>query len=81
MSNLKPGEFYCHGRIVSPPQTSIHPRVHRGRATHPKVNTSDKPNPATRQRVIAAIERHLERHPADGMSRARVAKLKAGAHQ
>jgi hypothetical protein len=39
-NGLKPGEFRCHGRIVSPPQTSIHPRVVKGRTVHAKVNTA-----------------------------------------
>lgn len=40
---LKPGEFRMHGHVVSPPQTSIHPRVVRGRTVHPKVNTAKAP--------------------------------------
>ena len=41
--NLKPGEFRVFGHIVSPPQTSIHPRVVNGRTKHPKVNTAKAP--------------------------------------
>ncbi len=37
---LQPGQFRCFGRVVSPPQTSIHPRVVNGRTIHPKKCTS-----------------------------------------
>lgn len=77
MEKLKPGEFYCFGRKVSPPQQGIHPRVRNARAAFAKVNTSAKPNPAIKQRTIAAITEHLERHPRDGMSAAHLSKLKA----
>lgn len=40
---LKPGEFRMYGRVVSPPQISIHPRVRNGRTAHPKVNTAKAP--------------------------------------
>lgn len=35
--------FYAFGQKVTPPQSSIHPRVVNGRTAHPKVNTSKKP--------------------------------------
>jgi hypothetical protein len=40
---LKPGEFRCWGKVVSPPQTSIHPRVVNGKTRYPKVNTAKAP--------------------------------------
>lgn len=38
--DLKPGTFRCYGRMISPPQSSIHPRVSNGRTRYTKVNTS-----------------------------------------
>lgn len=40
---LKPGEFRCFGKVVCPPQTSIHPRVVNGKTRWPKVNTAKAP--------------------------------------
>lgn len=42
-SSLKAGEFMLYGNKVSPPQTSIHPRVVDGRTVHKKVNTAKAP--------------------------------------
>lgn len=42
-SELQPGQFKCYGKTVSPPQTSIHPRVVGGRTVHKKVNTCKPP--------------------------------------
>lgn len=56
---------------------SIHPRVVAGRTVHRKVNTTKRRNPATVARVIAAISAHVERHPRDGMSQSRLAKLRS----
>jgi hypothetical protein len=39
-TDIKEGEFMCYGRVVAPPQRSIHPRVVRGVTVHPKVNTA-----------------------------------------
>lgn len=36
---VKAGEFICYGKVVKPPQQSIHPRVVNGRTVHKKVNT------------------------------------------
>lgn len=56
---------------------SIHPRVENGRTVHDKVNTCLSPLKGKRERLIANIEAHLERHPNDGVSAARLSKLKA----
>lgn len=42
---LKSGEFRCFDKVVSPPQTSIHPRVVNGETRYPKVNTAKAPRP------------------------------------
>lgn len=55
---------------------SIHPRAWMGGK---KCNTSKVASPARRARVIAAIAEHCERHPNDGMSAGRLAKLKSEA--
>ena len=34
------GSFDVWGKKATPPQTSIHPRVVKGRTVHPKVNTA-----------------------------------------
>lgn len=39
-SDIKPGQFLCYGRVYTPPQSSIHPRVVGGVTRHPKVNTA-----------------------------------------
>lgn len=36
-------DFYCYGKRIVPPQTSIHPRVVNGRTVHAKVNTAKAP--------------------------------------
>lgn len=72
MSNLKPGEFYCFGRIVSPPQTSIHPRVYNGRTVSPKSNTAKK---RSKPVDLSGIKRHCDAHPADVMAAKRKAAM------
>ncbi len=63
--------------MASTTDQSIHPRVVNGLTAFPKVNTSARANPATKQRVIAAIQEHLARHPNDNASKAHLAKLSA----
>jgi hypothetical protein len=55
---------------------SIHPRVVNGVTAHKKVNTAKKKNPATVERALTGVMKHLEVHPNDGMQVARLAKLK-----
>lgn len=38
---MKP--FYMYGKLVTPPQVSIHPRVVNGKTSYPKVNTAKAP--------------------------------------
>ena len=61
-------------------QFSIHPRVHYPSAVSRTRNTCKPRSTAKLQRTIAAIEKHLERHPRDGLSSARVAKLRGALH-
>jgi hypothetical protein len=79
MAQANNGGFYCFGKLVMPPQTSIHPRVVGGVTRHPKVNTSAKPRRETTLRAIAGIEAHLARFPDDNMSQAHLSALKARA--
>jgi hypothetical protein len=37
------GSFPLFGKRIMPPQTSIHPRVRKGRTVYPKVNTAKAP--------------------------------------
>lgn len=34
------GSYLCNGKLVKPPQQSIHPRVRNGVTVFPKVNTA-----------------------------------------
>jgi hypothetical protein len=57
---------------------SIHPRNWKGTGNHEKRNSSGtRKKPGRIERVIAAIEGHLDRHPNDAMSSSRLSKLKA----
>jgi cytochrome c-type biogenesis protein CcmH/NrfG len=58
--------------LTKQPNQSIHPDPRR-----PVKDTSKKPSPKTKLRLIAAIEAHLENHPNDGISHTRLVKLKA----
>ena len=58
-------------------QESIHPRVYYEREKSRIKNTCKRPKEGKTQRLIAAISEHVERHPRDHMSVARIAKLKA----
>jgi hypothetical protein len=55
---------------------SIHPGVVAGKRKHPKTNSSAARSTRRLTKAIAGIERHLEEHPSDAMSAARVAKIK-----
>lgn len=55
-------------------QQSIHPRVWLGGK---KKDTSKPPSRMKIDRAAAGIRRHLESHPHDGMSQARLAKLQS----
>lgn len=54
----------------------IHKRVVNGVTVFPKVNTMKRKNPDTVKRVISAIEKHLESHPTDAMSRNHLENLR-----
>lgn len=54
---------------------SIHPRVKNGRTVHEKVNTSKSSTGAARDRAIAGLMGHLERHPNDAQSAGHLDKL------
>ena len=60
---------------------SIHPRVWlRGRVPEVAKKNTMKPRTAERrQRLLTALAEHCERHPKDGMSATRLAKLTAAA--
>lgn len=59
-------------------QISIHPGVVGGRRIFPKVNTCANSSLQKRlTRQLAGIEKHLEQHPNDAMSHARVATIKS----
>lgn len=60
-------------------QESIHPRVYYPREESRVKNTMKRPNPDVRLRKIASIEKHLEAHPRDTASQARLAKLQRAA--
>jgi hypothetical protein len=51
---------------------SIHPGVVAGKRKHPKVNTSAARSSRRLTMALAGIERHLEEHPSDAMSAARL---------
>jgi hypothetical protein len=56
---------------------SIHPRNWKGTSNREKRNTSGtRKKPGRIERVIAAIEAHVERHPNDAMSQSRLGKLR-----
>jgi hypothetical protein len=56
---------------------SIHPRNENGRRKFEKVNTCANSTLQKRlTRQLAGIEKHLERHPNDGLSRQRVSTIK-----
>jgi hypothetical protein len=56
-------------------QFSIHPRSWPG-GSREKRNTCNPRSHRKLERALAGIEKHLEQHPHDGVSAARVAKIK-----
>lgn len=57
-------------------QEGIHPRVMYG-ANGVKKNTAKSRSRRKLERALAGIEKHLEAHPQDGMSRQRIATIQA----
>ena len=64
-----------HREILRSP-TGMHPGVSNGRRHSPKTNTCANRSSRRLERALAGIEKHLERHPRDAMSVARVAAIK-----
>lgn len=60
---------------AKPKNQSIHPRVYRGRTRFKKVNTAKVAKPSKLENLVVALERHLERHPNDGVTANRLAAL------
>jgi hypothetical protein len=55
---------------------SIHPRMQYPANKRKKLNVSKSPHPGKIAKLVKALEDHLKRHPNDGMSATRLAKLK-----
>ena len=51
---------------------SIHPRVVNGRQAHPKVNTAKRSRNKLQPKKKANMIKHLEQHPNDAATRARI---------
>lgn len=58
-------------------QISIHPGVRGGKRVFERVNTcADSSAKRRATKALAGLEKHFERHPSDGVTAARIAKLK-----